>query len=95
MKRWYALRCGRDRTCSHSGRSAYEHAFVVERLEHRDRTGAGAQQTEERGALPHVPGRLGHRPQPGQRRAFERHVRFGRRRRRFEHAQRRHRRIVA
>ena len=44
VKRWYALRCGRARTCSHSGSSRTSTPDVVERLEHRDRAAARPQQ---------------------------------------------------
>ncbi len=54
------------------GQESNEDAFVVECLEHGDGTGAGPQQPQERGALPHVPRRLGHRSQPGQRGPLER-----------------------
>ena len=73
------------------GQESNEDALVVECLEDGDGTGAGPQQPEQRGALPHVPGRLGHRFQSGQRGPLERQLRLGRGGGCLEHAQRRDR----
>ena len=65
VNRWYALRCGRARTCSHSGSSRTSTPTWSSASNTGIALRAGAQQAQERGALPHVPRRVGHRRAAG------------------------------
>src|SRR5207302_5491016 len=73
------------------GQEPDEHAFMVERLEYRNRVRSRTEETNEARALPHVPGRLARGPQPRQGGPVERHRVLGRGARGVEHSQRRYR----
>ena len=65
VKRWYALRCGRDRTCSHSGSSRTSTPSWSSASNTGTAPAPARRSRTKRGALPHVPGRLGQSPAAG------------------------------